>query len=147
MGVIMSLYQFSPASERKLVGVHPDLVRVARGVLNYLDIAVVYGVRTPHEQAALFSSGASKTLNSKHLRQADGFGHALDLAPVVNHTIPWTEAKYFYYLAGVVLTVAQHEGVRLRWGGDWNSNGNFDDQNFNDLVHFELVTQPATVTA
>jgi peptidoglycan L-alanyl-D-glutamate endopeptidase CwlK len=27
----------------------------------------------------------------------------------------------------------------IRWGGDWDSDDIFDDQNFDDLPHFELV--------
>jgi len=29
---------------------------------------------------------------------------------------------------------------KLRWGGDWDSDKVFDDQNFDDLPHFELVS-------
>jgi len=27
----------------------------------------------------------------------------------------------------------------LRWGGDWDRDTQVDDNNFDDLVHFELV--------
>ena len=30
-------------------------------------------------------------------------------------------------------------GVRLRWGGDWDSDLEVDDNDFDDLPHFELV--------
>jgi hypothetical protein len=29
-------------------------------------------------------------------------------------------------------------GIGLRWGGDWDSDKDFSDQNFDDLVHWEL---------
>jgi hypothetical protein len=29
--------------------------------------------------------------------------------------------------------------VKLRWGGDWDSDKDTKDQNFNDLPHFELI--------
>lgn len=46
----------------------------------------------------------------------------------------------FYIQAGILMTAASSIGVKLRWGGDWNSNGNLVDQSFNDLPHFELAS-------
>jgi len=130
---------FSTTSRSRLEGVHPALVQLAYGVLSHIDCAVVYGVRTPAEQQALFDKGLSKTLDSKHLIQPDGWAHAIDLAPYVNGAIPWDKSPYFYNLHGVVLTVADIQGTTIRWGGDWDSDGDFNDQTFMDLVHFELA--------
>ena len=40
--------------------------------------------------------------------------------------------------AGYVQGVAEQLGIKIRWGGDWDSDFDFKDQTFNDLVHFEL---------
>ena len=45
----------------------------------------------------------------------------------------------FYEFAGYVLAVADQQRLQLRWGGDWDMDGDFLDQRFDDLVHFELV--------
>lgn len=29
-------------------------------------------------------------------------------------------------------------GVTLRWGGDWDSDTEVNDNSFDDLVHFEI---------
>jgi peptidoglycan L-alanyl-D-glutamate endopeptidase CwlK len=42
-------------------------------------------------------------------------------------------------MAGVILTCAKQLGVKLRWGGDWDGDGNRLNNKFNDLAHFELV--------
>lgn len=139
-------YQYSATSRARLVGVHPVLVRVANMVIAHTDCAVVYGVRQPVEQKRLFDAGLSKTLDSKHLMQPDGWCHALDLAPVVNGLIPWEKKHYFYHFAGVILTVADIQGVEVRWGGDWDSDRDLDDQTFMDLVHFELVLSAQKIT-
>jgi len=45
----------------------------------------------------------------------------------------------FYDFGGYVLGSAERLGVPLRWGGDWDRDHDvFDDQTFQDLVHFEL---------
>lgn len=45
----------------------------------------------------------------------------------------------FYYLAGLVRKHADILNIKIRWGGDWDSDQDFFDQTFYDLVHFELV--------
>ena len=29
-------------------------------------------------------------------------------------------------------------GVNIRWGGDWDSDGDINDNKFDDLVHVEI---------
>ena len=47
--------------------------------------------------------------------------------------------KRFVYFAGYVKRVADDLGIAIRWGGDWDGDGDFSDQTFHDLPHFELV--------
>jgi len=51
---------------------------------------IVESLRSEEEQAAKVASGASRTMKSKHLAQADGFAHAVD---VVAEGIWWEEAR------------------------------------------------------
>ena len=37
-----------------------------------------------------------------------------------------------------VLFVYKKMKINVRWGGDWDSDLDFNDQKFLDLVHFEL---------
>ena len=77
---------------------------------------------------------------SKHNRLPS---HAVDIAP---WPIPdnWgadnpKELAKFYMLAGVIKAIACKYDVKVVWGGDWNGDGNFKDNRFDDLVHFQLV--------
>ena len=45
----------------------------------------------------------------------------------------------WYVLAGVVHVAAKDLGVEIRWGGDWDSDFDMTDQQFNDLAHYELA--------
>ena len=76
-------YKLGNTSQQRLVGVHPNLVKVVQRAIEITaqDFAVNEGLRTLERQRRLVASGASQTLNSKHLKQADGFGHAVDLVP------------------------------------------------------------------
>jgi hypothetical protein len=61
---------------------------------------------------------------------------AVDVAP---YPIDWNDFKRFYHFAGIVRAVAHQRGVKIRWGGDWDSDFDFKDERFLDLPHFELV--------
>lgn len=127
---------FGTESEKMLVGVHPTLVSICRMAIKVMDFSVVDGVRTLEEQRANLARGKSWTMDSKHLPQADGFSHAVDLAP---YPTVWADTEEFCVLAGVMKAAAFTAGVVLRWGGDWNSNMSTLDEAHRDFGHFELV--------
>lgn len=131
-------HQFSKTSLGRLEGVHPHLQDLCFSLLNHHDILVVYGVRTQAQQLLMVQKGLSKTMNSKHLIQSDGFAHAVDIAP---YPLDWNNSKRFYWVAGMMEVLANQqlpEGWVLRWGGNWDMDEDLDDQSFMDLVHFEL---------
>lgn len=112
--------------ESRLVGLHPDLVRVIRRAAadTTLQFAVIEGMRTLATQRAYVAKGASKTMKSRHLT-----GHAIDIAPVVGGVISWAWPLY-YKLAPIVKASAAAERVPIEWGGDWRS--------FKDGPHWQL---------
>lgn len=113
-------FVFGRRSEAELRGVHPALVGVVRRalVLSPRDFMVFDGVRTLAEQRVMVASGASWTLASRHRVGADGFGHAVDLLPVVNGKPRW-EWPLIYPIADAVRRAAVELSVPIRWGGFW----------------------------
>ena len=47
----------------------------------------------------------------------------------------------FYHFADYVRGIAEGMGIKIRWGSDWNGNFDLKDQNFYDLLHFEVKGQ------
>lgn len=119
----------------KLDKLHPDLRRVVETVAQTWDLTILETARTPERQAEMVATGKSKTLQSKHLIQYDGFAHAVDLAPM---PIDWNDTKRWYYFGGFCRATAVRLGLPVVWGGDWNSNTQVTDQTFNDLDHLEI---------
>ena len=74
----MSSFVLSQRSLSNLRGVHPELVSCVKLALQITsqDFFVGEGVRSIERQKALVASGASQTMNSRHLT-----GHAVDLHP------------------------------------------------------------------
>lgn len=139
-------YRLGSASLKRLDGVHPYLVSVVHGVMDMqvMDFSVIEGVRTLEKQKEYVANGVSKTLNSKHLIQPDGNGHAVDLYP---HPINMEkvnkgdarEIVRFGLLAGLMISVAKSKGIIVKWGADWDLDGETLDHSFFDAPHFELV--------
>lgn len=44
----------------------------------------------------------------------------------------------WYYFGGFVQGVAAERDIDIRWGGDWDSDRQINDQTFDDLPHFEI---------
>lgn len=123
-------------SEIRLTKAHPDLAQVFRAAAEYWDIIILETDRSLERQKALYAAGKSQTLNSKHLIQQDGFAWAVDAAP---DPVDWRDTGRFYYFGGYIKAIADRMQIQLRYGGDWDNDTQVNDQNFNDLVHFELV--------
>jgi peptidoglycan L-alanyl-D-glutamate endopeptidase CwlK len=128
---------FGSASEKQLATCHPDLQRVFRNVVEAWDCQVIEGKRSEAQQRIYVASGASRTMESKHVYPLGAPSLAVDVAP---YPIKWKDYPRFYAFSGFVIGTARAMGVKLRWGGDWDSDRVFDDQVFMDLVHFEVVS-------
>ena len=139
------MFAFGQTSLTRLSTAHPDLQRLMHAAMakQLMDFSVIQGHRGQVEQDAAFASKASKVQwpNSRHNSNPS---LAVDIAP---YPIRWGDAKdpqrgkaigNFYRLAGIVLATARELDINVRWGGDWNMDGDIYDQKFDDLPHFEL---------
>ena len=119
-------YSFGIKSVTKMTGLHPDLKKVLYRAIQLTDVdfSIIEGLRTLERQKQMVASGASKTLNSRHLD-----GHAVDIAPYVGGEIRWDWPLY-YKLAKAMKAAAKEVGVPIEWGGDW--------LRFKDGPHWQL---------
>ena len=124
---------FSERSLAALNWVHPDLVAVTRLALarTRMDFTVVEGLRTLEKQRENVARGVSQTMNSKHIKQTDGFGHAVDLYPFYEGSVQVNApAACFRQIADAMRAAADELGVSIIWGGDWKT--------LVDMPHFQL---------
>lgn len=137
--------RFGIRSTENLHTCHADLQKVAKRAIGYgaLDFSVIEGHRSIERQRRLFAEGKTKidgiTKLGKH-NQSPSL--AMDLLPYpaeVNGVNVWQDRQRFCVLAGLIHAAAAEEGVKIRWGGDWDGDGNNADSTFHDLPHFELV--------
>lgn len=126
-------------SKRVRETLDPRLQKIMDRVLNEVaDITLISGHRDLDEQESLYNQGKSTVRwpNSKHNTNPS---KAVDYQP---YPYPSQECKLWGalgYIAGRAMAIAQEEGTTLRWGGDWNRDGDLTNQSFDDLFHLEIV--------
>lgn len=131
--------QWTQRSLDNMKGLHPDLIRVLNRALQTSPtmLVVTEGLRTLERQKELVRIGASKTLKSRHLKQADGYGHAFDFYALVDINkdgkVSFEEMANVRLMLGIadaIKKAAADEKVSITYGGDWRK--------FRDYPHFEL---------
>jgi peptidoglycan L-alanyl-D-glutamate endopeptidase CwlK len=140
---------YGKKSRSVLATLHPDLQRVLTGYLplSRCDISLVYGYRGKELQNELHRTGKSqlKYPQSKHnTTDANGepCSEAVDAYPYIGGLIVGKNQKEIYTICammGGLIEYARSQGVVLRWGADWDSDGDITDTNFLDAFHVELV--------
>ena len=133
--------QFSPKSLGQLATCCIDLQTLFNEVIKYFDCTVTEGFRDEADQNQAYAEGKTqlKWPNGNHNHSPST---AVDVYP---YPVDMDDTRRFYFFAGRVLGIADMllaQGKithKIRWGGDWNSDTQVKDNNFNDLVHYEIV--------
>ena len=146
----MSRYKLSTRSKAVLAQAHPAWATIISAALNFIDLQVMESLRGKDRQDALKADGKSKlaypegrhnrTLDPKLKEKSLDYSDAVDL---VVYPFGYTERgpKQIIFAAGIIVATAKSLGYTVRWGGDWNMDGEMNDRrgDFYDAWHFELV--------
>lgn len=127
--------RFGNESKTQLMSCHPDLIRLANKVIEFVDHSITCGHRGEVDQNKAFDEGKSQK------RYPDGEhnkvpSNAMDVAP---YPINWNDEEAFTLLAGVYFGVAAMMGIKIRIGADWDGDFNILEHKFKDRPHIELV--------
>lgn len=152
-----SKYVLSTLSLSRLKDVNQNLVKVVQRAIEITaqDFLVVEGVRTREQcmvnwgkgrtQAQCSAKGIptkyaqpklakvtwlSNPFSSKHVT-----GHAVDLVP---YPVDWNDLNKFDQIAKAMFAAAKELGVSIRWGADWDNDGNYREKGEYDSPHFEI---------
>ena len=126
---------FSTLSEQRLATCDPRLQAILKEAIRHVDFTIMCGFRGPDEQEDAYRTGRSKVRwpNSKHNRRPSV---AVDLAPF---PVDWADTARFARLAGYIERIAHEQGVKLRWGGDFDQDGRTVGEKFIDMPHLEIA--------
>ena len=131
-------FKLGKKSRERLIGVHPDLTRVVERAieLTEVDFTVLEGIRSEARQEKLVVSGASQTMNSRHLT-----GHAVDLGALVAGQVRWDWGLYLR-IAEAVRTASLELGIPIRWGGTWGLLSDLKGDITSDVLHKRFPDGP-----
>jgi peptidoglycan L-alanyl-D-glutamate endopeptidase CwlK len=146
----MKTFEYGSGSQSKLDTCHPVLQEIAKEALHLspYDITIVHGWRDMETQNALEEDGKStkRFPDSRHNKtdapnviDPHHMSDALDFAPYVKGTIYWDDIMIFAVVAGCFFAAAKSLGYTIRWGGDWDSDGQTTDQTLLDWGHLEIT--------
>ena len=153
-----------PAFGKKSTEVRDTLHPILRGlcdrVVKHMDITLLWGHRPEKDQTEAFSSGKSELEwpDSKHNKLPS---EAVDAGPyplpknwgdLTGQTLKardlnWKERVKFYEMVAVFRFCWEEmceefptlrDTHRIRFGADWDGDGDYRDQNFDDLPHIEI---------
>ena len=131
--------KFSQTSLERLETCDERLIKLFNEVVKYYDCTIICGHRNKQDQNKAFNEGKSRVNfpNSKHNTFPS---KAVDVAPWFFESphIRWNDVKSFVHFAGFVKGIAASMGIKIRWGGDWDSDWDMTDENFLDYPHFEI---------
>lgn len=150
-------FVLSKLSLGRLEGVNPELVKVVKRAIEITqqDFLVVEGVRSKEQCYINYGKGRTweqctakgvpakyaqpklakvtwlnNPLSSKHIT-----GRAVDLVP---YPVDWNDLSKFDQVAKAMFAAAKELGVSIRWGADWDNDGNYREKGEYDSPHFEL---------
>ena len=137
------MYKFSKRSRDNLSTASENLQRLFNEVIKEIDCTVICGHRSPEEQFELYKKGrVNKDFKwivvdkSKVVTNIDGRAkksnhnylpsRAVDVVP---YPLDWNDLNAFKKLGEVVKRKAKELGIKISWGGDW--------QTLKDYPHYE----------
>ena len=137
------MYTFSKRSRDNLSTASENLQRLFNEVIKEIDCTVICGHRSPEEQFELYKKGrVNKDFKwivvdkSKVVTNIDGRAKksnhnylpskAVDVVP---YPLDWNDIAAFKKLGEVVKRKAKELGIKISWGGDW--------QTLKDYPHYE----------
>ena len=108
--------EFGRTSRRKLNTCDQRLQDICNEAIQHIDFSVICGFRCEAEQNAAYNGGKSQVdwPNSKHNSTPSP---AMDIVP---YPVDWNDTDRFIELSKVIKAVADRQGTKIKWGGDWS---------------------------
>lgn len=130
------MHTFNKRSLEILPTLHPNLQRVLTEAIRHspFEFQIICGERNQTDQNKAVAEGRSK---AKFGESAHNYSPscAADCTPV---PLNWNDHRAFQKMGDHIMAVAKSLGIAIRWGGDFNRDGDKTTKDSWDKPHFEL---------
>ena len=131
---------YGQRSQDVLATLSPNLQRLFLEVIKYIDISLVCGHRDKVTQNAAYHAKPQRSTKKWPDSNHNFFpSKAVDVIPYPFKQEDWNDIARFRHMIGVIEGIAFTMGIKIRSGGDWDRDHDFNDQDFIDLPHIEEV--------
>lgn len=156
----MTQRKFSDRSKKFLKECDERFEGPLNDVLQMIDCSIIEGHRDQKKQDSLFPKFTKVAWpQSKHNKWPSQAIHVVPYLPLpigaltgnkkqinviaAQYGITYEQAEdvmrdSFSFLAGAVIAASRTHGLKVRWGGDWDRDGELFDNKFDDLAHYEI---------
>lgn len=150
-------FVLSQRSLNNLDGVDERLVKIVKRAIQITeqDFVVIEGVRSREQCMINYGKGRTVAQCSAHgipahyaqpnmskvtwlrnpFASKHTVGRAVDICP---YPVDWNDTKKFDAIAKAMLQAGKELGVKVRWGADWDNDGNYREKGEYDSPHFEI---------
>lgn len=125
---------FGKASLAARAKLHPSLQAIVDEAIKVIDFKILDATRGKAAQEKAYATGNSKARWTQSAHNYEP-AVAMDLFPA---PYDWNDTASFIKLSEVIMAIAAKRGVKLRWGGDWNMDGDKTTSDNWDKPHYEL---------
>lgn len=125
---------FSKRSLKARAELHPHLQKLVDLAIKEVDFVILDAQRGRAEQERAYKGGFSK---ARFSQSAHNYVPAIAL-DVVPYPIDFNNIAGFKQIAKTFMRIAKENNLPVRWGGDWDMDGDWKDERFLDWGHFEL---------
>lgn len=138
------MYPLDFKSAARLESCHENIQKILLELTKYADFAVICGHRSVEDQDKAFREGRSKLRGGKSKHNIFP-STAVDIAPKIDGKTEINDRELLCFLIGRVFQIADQYGIALRWGNDWDMDGNISERDpgkdsWDDLYHIELLS-------
>jgi len=137
---------YSTRSATRLAECHADLQALFNEVIKHRDCSILCGARSKEDQDTAVAEGRSKAAWPTSNHNVDGAKRvtswAVDVSP---YPVDWEDLERLADFATFTLETAAamladgRMTHAIRWGGDWDLDGDWKDERFLDMPHYELI--------
>ena len=143
------MYRLGRASRANLEGVHPEICAAVEIAIKLTeqDFCILSGggVRTAAAAADNARRGVGVS-TSLHIRQPDGYGHAVDLVAYAGGKPSW-DKRHYPAIRRAMLAACDRVGLPIQHGADWDIDSITGEPGEWDWPHFQIPNLPHRVEA
>ena len=104
-------------------------------VITIVDCSILDGYRGEGKQTIAYKEGRSKVQFPDSMHNSFP-SRAVDAVPF---PVDWEDTERMAHFAGIVIGVGAAMGITIRWGSDWDRDGDIHEHSFLDYPHFEVI--------